>query len=158
MPEQLEDAGVSWAYYSAEPYQPGYFWNALNGIAGVYHTDLWRSDRIRPVDRIVRDIRDGLLPAVTWVTPRFELSDHPPESTCHAQNWVTDIVNAVMETDDWEHTALFITWDEWGGFYDHVPPPEVDDVGFGFRVPMLVGRPTRGRGTSTTPRESSARR
>jgi phospholipase C len=148
VPQQLEDAGVSWAYYSAtaDPFQPGYFWNALNGIAGVYHTDLWRSDRIRPVDRIVRDIREGLLPAVTWVTPRFELSDHPPESTCHAQNWVTGIVNAVMETEDWEHTALFITWDEWGGFYDHVPPPEVDDVGLGFRVPALVVSPYARKG------------
>jgi phospholipase C len=146
VPEQLEDAGVSWAYYAADEYQPGYFWNALNGIAGVYHTDLWRPERIRPVDRIVKDIREGLLPSVTWVTPRFELSDHPPESTCHAQNWVTDLMNAVMETDDWEQTALFVTWDEWGGFYDHVPPPEVDDVGFGFRVPTLVVSPYARKG------------
>ena len=64
------------------------------------------------------------LPAVTWVTPRFELSDHPPESTCFAHNWLTDVVNAVMKSDEWEHTAIFLTWDEWGGFYDHVPPPD----------------------------------
>jgi phospholipase C len=146
VPEQLEEIGVSWAYYSASRYQPGYFWNAMNGIAGVYHSDMWRSDRIRPVDRIVEDIRAGSLPAVTWVTPRFELSDHPPESTCHAQNWVTDVVNAVMESDGWEHTALFVTWDEWGGFYDHVPPPEVDDTGFGFRVPTLVVSPFAKKG------------
>ena len=146
VPQQLEDAGVSWAFYAAEPGQSGYFWNALNGIEGVFHTDLWRPERIRSVDRLPQDIRAGRLPAVTWVTPRFELSDHPPESTCFAHNWLTDVVNAVMESDDWEHTAIFLTWDEWGGFYDHVPPPTVDDIGFGFRVPMLVISPYARKG------------
>ena len=146
VPAQLEEAGVSWAYYSASPYQPGYFWNALNGVAGVFHTDLWRPERIRPVDRILEDIKGGKLPSVTWVTPRFELSDHPPESTCFAHNWITDVVNAVMGSDGWEHTALFVTWDEWGGLYDHVPPPTVDHLGFGFRVPMLVVSPYANKG------------
>ncbi len=146
VPEQLEEAGVPWAYYSPSPTQSGYFWNALNGIAGVYHTDLWRPERIRPVDRLVEDIRGGRLPAVTWAVPRFELSDHPPESTCFAQNWTADVVNAVMESEGWEHTAIFITWDEWGGFYDHVPPPEVDQLGFGFRVPTLVISPYARKG------------
>ncbi len=146
VPEQLEEIGVSWAYYSAGKYQAGYFWNALNGIAGVYHTDLWRPERIRPVDRLVEDIEAGRLPSVTWVTPRFELSDHPPESTCFAHDWLTEVVNAVIRSDGWEHTALFITWDEWGGFYDHVPPPQVDDIGLGFRVPMLVISPYAKRG------------
>jgi phospholipase C len=146
VPQQLEQAGISWAYYSASPYQPGYFWNALNGVAGIYHTDLWRSDRIRAVDGLLDDIRAERLPAVTWVTPRFELSDHPPQSTCHAQDWITDLVNGVMQSGAWEHTALFITWDEWGGFFDHVRPPVVDDLGFGFRVPTLVVSPFAKRG------------
>ena len=146
VPEQLEEAGIGWAYYSASPHQPGYFWNALNGIEGVFHTDLWRPERIRPVDRIVEDIRGDKLPSVTWITPRFELSDHPPESVCFSHNWVTDVVNAVMESEGWEHTALFITWDEWGGLYDHVRPPKLDELGFGFRVPMLVVSPYARRG------------
>jgi phospholipase C len=146
VPEQLEEAGVSWAYYAATPNQSGYFWNALNGISGVFHTDLWRPERIRPVDRIVTDIREGKLPSVTWITPRFELSDHPPESTCFAQNWLADVVNAVVESDGWAHTAIFVTWDEWGGLYDHVRPPEVDDLGLGFRVPTLVVSPFAKRG------------
>ena len=146
VPEQLEEAGVSWAYYSASPGQSGYFWNALNGVSGVFHTDLWRDETIRPVDRIVKDIREDRLPAVTWITPRFELSDHPPESVCFGQNWVVDVVNAVMRSPGWEHTAMFITWDEWGGLYDHVPPPEVDDIGLGFRVPMLVVSPYAKKG------------
>ena len=146
VPEQLEEAGVSWAYYSASPYQPGYFWNALNGVSGVFHTDLWRPERVRAVDDLIDDVRSERLPAVTWVTPRFELSDHPPESTCFAQEWITDLVNGVMESGAWEHTAMFITWDEWGGFYDHVRPPEVDDLGFGFRVPTLVVSPFARKG------------
>ncbi len=147
VPEQLEQAGIPWAYYSARPGQPGYFWNALNGIAGVFHTDLWREDdTIRWVDDLVRDIRAGRLPAVTWVTPRFELSDHPPESTCFGHDWLTGVINALMESPMWEHTAIFVTWDEWGGFYDHVPPPEVDPLGYGFRVPMLVISPYAKKG------------
>ncbi len=147
VPQQLEERRIPWAYYSARPGQAGYFWNALNGVEGVFHTDLWREgDTIRWVDDLVRDIRAERLPAVTWVTPRFELSDHPPESTCFAQDWVTDVINALMESPMWKHTAIFLTWDEWGGFYDHVPPPEVDHLGFGFRVPMLVISPYARKG------------
>jgi phospholipase C len=147
VPQQLEEIGVSWAYYSANKYQPGYFWNALNAIAGVFHTDLWREgDTIRWVDDIVDDIKAERLPDVTWVTPRFELSGHPPESTCFAQNWLADIVDAVMRSDAWEHTAIFIAWDMWGGLYDHVPPRAVDDIGRGFRVPNLVVSPFAKRG------------
>ena len=140
VPQQLSGAGVSWAYYAASEYQTGYFWNALNGIGPIFHTDLFH-EHVRPVDRLVDDIKANRLPAVTWVTPRFELSDHPPFSTCFSQNWVTDVVNAAMTSDQWEHTAIFLTWDEWGGLYDHVLPPVVDEVGFGFRVPMLVISP-----------------
>lgn len=146
VPQQLEEIGVSWAYYSASPYQSGYFWNALNAVAGVFHTDLWREETIRPVDRIVDDIRADRLPAVTWVTPRFELSGHPPESTCFAQNWLAGIANAVMESDGWQHTALFVSWDMWGGFFDHVPPPTVGNIGLGFRVPSLVISPYARKG------------
>jgi phospholipase C len=147
VPEQLEEIGVSWAYYSAAPYQSGYFWNALNAIAGVFHTDLWREgDTIRWVDDLVEDIEAERLPAVTWVTPRFELSGHPPESTCFSQTWLGEIVNAVMRTDGWEHTAVFVSWDMWGGLYDHVPPRAVDDIGRGFRVPSLVVSPYAKKG------------
>ena len=88
----------------------------------MFHTDLWHQ-HVRPVDTLLEDIEANALPAVTWVTPRFELSDHPPFSTSHAHNWVTKIVNKVMRSDMWEHTAIFLTWDEWGGFYDPVVPP-----------------------------------
>jgi phospholipase C len=143
--EQLTGAGIDWAYYSAEAGQPGYFWNAYNGVGDVFHTDLW-DEHIRPVDRLLDDIESGDLPAVTWVTPRFQLSDHPPFSTGHAHNWVTGIVNRVMRSEMWKHTAIFLTWDEWGGFYDPIVPPVVDPVGLGIRVPMLTISPYTRRG------------
>jgi phospholipase C len=143
--EQLSEIDVDWAYYSAVPGQVGYFWNAYNGIANVFHTDMWH-EHVRPVDRLVQDIEAGSLPPVTWVTPRFELSDHPPFSTGHSHNWITDIVNAVMKSPEWEHTAIFLTWDEWGGFYDPVMPPELDPVGLGIRVPLLTISPYTRRG------------
>ena len=94
----------------------------------------------------MKDIQAGTLPSVSWVTPRFQLSDHPPYSSAWAHNWVTDIVDAVAASDAWEHTAIFVTWDEWGGFYDHVEPPQVDDIGLGFRVPLLTISPYAQRG------------
>jgi phospholipase C len=143
--EQLTEAGLDWAYYSAVPGQPGYFWNAYNGIGNVFHTDLWH-EHVRPVERILDDIDAGALPAVTWITPRFQLSDHPPFSSGHAHNWVTSIVNRVMHSEMWDHTTIFLTWDEWGGFYDPVVPPQIDEVGLGIRVPMLTISPYVQRG------------
>jgi phospholipase C len=143
--EQLSEQGIDWAYYSALPGQPGYFWNAYNGIANVFHTDLWH-EHMRSVDDLLDDIDANALPSVTWVTPRFQLSDHPPFSTGHAHNWVSDIVNTVMRSEMWEHTAIFLTWDEWGGFYDPVVPPAVDHLGLGIRVPLLTISPYTARG------------
>ncbi len=143
--EQLTQAGIDWAYYSAMPGQQGYFWNAFNGIGNVFHTDLWH-EHVRPVDRLLDDVDAGGLPSVTWITPRFQLSDHPPFSTGHAHNWVTSLVNGIMRSPMWKQTAIFLTWDEWGGFYDPVVPPEVDPFGLGIRVPMLTISPYAKRG------------
>jgi phospholipase C len=144
--EQLSDRGIDWAYYSADPYQAGYIWQAYSAIEPVYTNPEFWDEHIWPVDDLLRDIEAGALPSVTWVTPRFQLSDHPPFSTKHAHNWVTDIVNAIMRGPLWDDIAIFITWDEWGGLYDHVKPPEIDHVDLGFRVPMLVISPYARRG------------
>lgn len=143
--DQLTNEGIPWAYYAANRNQQGYIWSVFNSFDSVFETDLW--DRhIRPVDNLLADIDAGALPAVTWITPRFELSDHPPWSSSHAHNWVTAVVNGIMRSHMWDHTAIFVTWDEWGGFYDHVPPPQIDQVGLGIRVPMLVVSPYAKRG------------
>jgi phospholipase C len=137
----LSDKGIPWSYYSATNRQNGYLWSAYDAIQR-YRTneEVWQR-HIFPVDELPADIRAGRLPPVTWVTPRFEVSEHPEYSFCRGENWTTQIVNAVMRSPMWESTAIFITWDDWGGFYDHVPPPQIDDFGFGFRVPMLTISP-----------------
>ena len=137
----LSEAGIPWAYYAATEDQRGYIWNAYSAIRRYReHPSRW-SRFIRPVDRAVRDIQAGTLPPVTWITPRFELSEHPEFSMCHGENWTTEVVNAIMRSPIWKSTAIFITWDDYGGFYDHVPPPQVDRMGFGIRVPMLLLSP-----------------
>ena len=143
--EQLSEGGIDWAYYAAEPDQPGYIWSAYTAISGVFHTDLWHK-HVKPVDSLLDDIRTDRLPAVTWITPRFQLSDHPPWNSRFAMNWVTDIVNGLMKSSMWEHTAVFVTWDEWGGFFDHVRPKPVDETGLGFRVPLLTISPYARKG------------
>jgi phospholipase C len=145
----LTEAGIPWAYYSATNLQNGYLWSAYDAIRHIREDEeVWKT-HIFPVDDFVRQVKDGLLPPVTWVTPRFELSEHPEYSMCHGENWTTEIVNAVMESPDWADTAIFITWDDYGGFYDHVPPPQVDDFGFGVRVPLLIISPYARRGYVT---------
>jgi phospholipase C len=144
--ELLSRANVDWASYSADPYQAGYIWQAYSSVEGVYRDEELWDEHIWPVDDLLRDIEANALPSVTWVTPRFQLSDHPPFSTKHAHNWVTDIVNGVMRSEMWESIAIFITWDEWGGLYDHVVPPKFDGIDLGFRVPMIVISPYAKRG------------
>ena len=143
---QLSRRGIDWASYSADPYQAGYIWQSYSAIRSIYEDEELWDEHIWPVDDLIRDIEADALPSVTWITPRFQLSDHPPFSTRHAHNWVTDVVNGIMRSSMWERTAIFITWDEWGGLYDHVPPPRIDDVDLGFRVPMLVISPYARRG------------
>ncbi|MBI3648722.1 MAG: hypothetical protein HY240_08240 [Actinobacteria bacterium] len=137
----LSAAGVPWAYYAATNTENGYIWSAYSAI-GRYRNDptLW-NQHIFPVDRVVPDIRRGLLPPVTWITPTHDLSDHPEHSMCLGENWTTRVVDAIMKSPMWKDTAIFITWDDWGGFYDHVPPRRIDPFGLGIRVPLLVISP-----------------
>jgi len=137
----LMEAGIPWAYYAATQEQNGYVWSAYDAVRHIRENEEIWQNHIFPVDDFEEQALGGLLPPVTWVTPRFEVSDHPEYSMCHGENWATRVVNAVMEGPHWPDTAIFMTWDDYGGFYDHVPPPQVDDFGFGIRVPLLVISP-----------------
>ena len=142
----LDGKGIPWAYYAAWNDQRGYVWSAFSAIERVrMNPEVWER-HIFPEDNVVADIEDGRLAPVTWITPRYEVSEHPEWSFCHGENWTTRIVNAIMRSPFWSDTAIFITWDDYGGFYDHVPPPQVDDFGFGFRVPLLTISPYAKRG------------
>jgi phospholipase C len=137
----LDRKGIPWAYYSATPFQDGYIWNACSAISHFRRSpDKW-ARHCFPVDDLVRHIREDRLPPVTWVTPRFEVSEHPEYSFCWGEHWTTEVLNAIMESPMWPQTAVFLTWDDYGGFYDHEPPPQVDAYGFGIRAPMLVISP-----------------
>ena len=85
--------------------------------------------------------RKGTLPSVMWVTPSQADSEHPPASVHQGQAYVTAVINAAMKGPDWDSTAIFLQWDDWGGFYDHVVPPTVDQNGYGLRVPAMVISP-----------------
>jgi phospholipase C len=85
--------------------------------------------------------RAGTLPAVSWIAPNSTVSEHPPATVSTGQAYVTSVINAVMRSPNWRSTAIFLSWDDWGGFYDHVVPPRVDVNGYGLRVPGLVISP-----------------
>jgi phospholipase C len=142
----LRGAGIPWAYYAATNNQLGYMWSAYSAI-GRYRNDptLW-NEYMRPVDDVVRDIKANRLPPVTWITPRFALSDHPDYNMCYGENWTTSVIDAVMKSPMWHDTAIFLTWDDYGGFYDHVAPRWIDRMGLGIRVPLMVISPYANQG------------
>jgi len=137
--DSLQTAGISWRYYAPAEGQPGYIWSALDGIKHIRETPLW-DQQVKLDTQFVADARNGNLPAVSWLVTG-NASEHPPDSTCLGENWTVDQVNAVMQGPEWNTSAIFITWDDFGGFYDHVAPPKVDHFGFGPRVPLLIISP-----------------
>lgn len=121
------------------PHQSTYF-NPLPSFSSV-RSDPDQQRRIVDTAQFYGDARAGHLPSVCWVVPTEEVSEHPPYSIRVGMAYVTGLINAVMEGPDWSTTAIFISYDEWGGFYDHVPPARVDEYGLGIRVPGLVISP-----------------
>ena len=101
---------------------------------------------IQDVTNFYAAAKNGTLPAVSWVVPSNAVSEHPPNPVSAGQSYVTSLVNAVMKSPDWDSTAIFLAWDDWGGFYDTVVPPTVDQLGYGLRVPAMVISPYAKRG------------
>jgi len=154
---------VSWAYYiqtgtqpdceedSAEVCEavkqsatsPG-IWNPLPLFGDVQQTH--QLHNIQPLSSYIRDAKAGTLPAVSWVVPSGANSEHPPASVHRGQAYVTAVINAAMRSLDWKSTAIFLAWDDWGGFYDHVVSPAVDKNGYGLRVPAITISPYAKKG------------
>jgi len=131
IPAKATAAGLTWKYYGQAP-----VWDAPQYIQGIKNTPTVASQQI------ITDAQNGQLPNISFVTPGEDSqSDHPPQPTQPAQNFVSSIVNAIMKSPAWSSTAIFVTWDDFGGWYDHVPPPVVDGIGLGPRVPLLVISP-----------------
>ncbi len=153
---------VSWRYYIASGHEPDCadnqqfcapvpqnsstpgIWNPLPWFDTVKHDK--QLGNIQPLRSFYAAARNGTLPAVSWITPTASVSEHAPSLTTAGQAYVTGLVDSVMESKDWKSTAIFVAWDDWGGFYDHVPPPHVDAQGYGLRVPGLVISPYAKKG------------
>ena len=116
------------------------FWNPLPAFPAVKN-DPTQFSRLTDATQFYVDAQNGALPQVSWVIPNSSLSEHPPADIATGMSYVTGLVNAVMNSPQWSTTAIFIAWDDWGGFYDHVAPPTVDQYGMGIRVPGLVISP-----------------
>jgi phospholipase C len=119
-------------------------WNPLPDFVTVHQNG--QLGNIRPASNFFAAARSGHLPAVSWVVPNQKYSEHPTGRVSDGQYWVTSLINAIMRGPNWKSTAIFLTWDDWGGFYDHVVPPKVDKNGYGLRVPGLVISPYAKRG------------
>jgi phospholipase C len=153
IPWLLDNHDVSWAYYVgpdtclADPCPPSgpaetpRSWMAISGFRNVAFTN--NLGNIRTYPDFFERAAQGTLPSVSWVVPYKGNSEHPTHPVGEGQAWVTQVVNAVMQgpPEQWQHTAIFVTWDDWGGFYDHVVPPVIDVAGYGLRVPGIVISP-----------------
>jgi phospholipase C len=158
----LHKAGVSWGYYvfpGTEPdceddkttcralpqnaVTPG-IWNPLPYFDTVRQNHQLKN--IQPIENFYDAARNGTLPAVSWVTPAASVSEHPPSSVGVGENYVTALINTIMRGPNWSSSAIFVSWDDWGGFYDHVRPPRADPNGYGLRVPGLVISPYAKKG------------
>jgi len=142
----LDAKSVSWKYYTPKWKNdtPSALWDAFDVIAPVRYGSEWNTNIVSPETTIFSDITNGTLPAMSWVIPKAENSDHPGYSQKDTgPSWVASVVNAIGQSQYWNSTAVIVVWDDWGGFYDPVAPPTPrdDQGGPGFRVPMLVVSP-----------------
>jgi phospholipase C len=138
--DSLQNNSVSWKYYAPPQGQPGYVFSTLDAFSQIRNTSLWQSNVV-PDTTFINDARSGNLPAVSWLVGGGAATEHPPSSTCAGENWTVEQINAVMQGPDWNSTAIFVVWDDFGGYYDHVPPPGVDQFGLGPRIPLIIISP-----------------
>jgi phospholipase C len=135
-------AGVSWKAYTSVNGESGYVYNPYRSFSTIFDSADWTTKVVTEGD-FVTDALAGNLPALSWVTPPSIDTDHPPDSACVGENWTVQQINAVMQgpADQWNSTVIVLTWDDFGGFYDHVAPPYRDQYGLGIRVPWLIISP-----------------
>jgi phospholipase C len=133
LPDSLEKSGISWKYY-------GEGGGVLSAIRHISQSPFWQQ-RIAESQQFLSDAMNGQLPAVSWLLPPDGMGEHPPDSACQGENWTVQVLNAVMQGPEWNSSAVFVTWDDFGGLYDHVAPPQVDRMGLGPRAPLLIISP-----------------
>jgi phospholipase C len=141
MAELLQNTHVSWKYYDEKPNPRQHsLWNPLPGFRQFQQSPELMSHLVG-VNQFYKDANSGHLPQVCWIVPTAIDSEHPPADSARGMRHVTHLVNAIMRSNAWKDSVIIITWDDYGGFYDHVAPPSVDQFGYGPRVPALVISP-----------------
>jgi phospholipase C len=147
LPDLLNRAGISWRYYYSED---GLWFNAVRAIRHLRYSKYWGPNAVKEqefTDNFMGDIVNGDLQEVSWVVPARGFNEHPGgPSVCMGENWTVEHINALMRSPYWKDTAIFVLWDDFGGFYDHVAPPHYDEFGLGPRVPVLIISPWAKRG------------
>ncbi len=133
----LDNQGLSWKYYTISL---SYIWTGPNVIDHIYHGQDWANVIANP-KQVLNDIAKGKLANVTWAIPTGSASDHPHGNNGSGPSWIASVVNAVGKSKYWNSTAIIVTWDDWGGWYDHVAPPIINSYEYSFRVPLLVISP-----------------
>ena len=133
----LDSRGVSWRYYAPSA---GSIWTGPNAIQHLRFGQDWNNVVLNPAE-ILTDIGNGQLANVSWVMPSGRSSDHPGINDGSGPSWVASVVNAIGNSQYWNNTVIFITWDDWGGWYDHVAPTVINSYEYGFRVPLIVVSP-----------------
>jgi phospholipase C len=146
---EADAAGVTWRFYAGTIYGDGGLWSSYQADRAIYHGHDWHADVMSPPSKFLRDIGRGELAAITWITPTWEDSDHPSGDPAKGPQWIASLVNAIGTSEFWNSTAIFIMWDDWGGWFDPVPPPHKDYDGLGFRVPLLIVSPYAKQGYVT---------
>jgi phospholipase C len=141
--DTLDAAHVSWRYYAPPVIagSTGEIWSEFDAIRDVRYGPDWQHNVISPQTLVLGDAAKGTLPSVAWVIPDATDSDHVGQGPADGPSWVAAVVNAIGTGPDWKHTAIVIVWDDWGGWYDSVPPPQLDFRGLGLRVGCLIVSP-----------------
>src|SRR5215467_3598787 len=143
----LDKSNISWRYYAPSA---GIIWNGPNAIKHMCVPDPsgtlctgsdWNTKVILDQTQVLTDIANGQLPTVSWVIPTAQASDHPQKNDGSGPSWVASVVNSIGNSRYWGDTAIFLAWDDWGGWYDHVAPPIINANSYGFRVPLIVISP-----------------
>jgi phospholipase C len=139
MMDFVQAAGLTWHYYVSS-LQPG-LWIAPAALQDIYNGNQYTTDVTSPPRHVLKDIANGNLANVVWVTPTGKASDHPINTNGSGPSWVAAVVNAIGKSSYWNNTVIFVVWDDWGGFFDHVAPPQYNSYELGFRVPLIVISP-----------------
>jgi phospholipase C len=135
---------LSWHYYQSGPGSG--LWNGPDAIKHIHDSSQFATDVVYPPRQILKDISMGNLATVAWVTPTYAASDHAGNTNGTGPAWVASVVNRIGKSKYWNNTAIFIAWDDWGGWYDHVKPPQFNSYELGFRVPLIVISPYTPKG------------